>query len=450
MAAGGEVLDIVVVGAGLAGLAAGLAAQDAGLSVAVLESSGRAGGLARSVRQGGYTFDYSGHLLHLARPETRDLLFRVSPRAEWSELARRSLVLLGGRFVPYPFQLHLAYAPPEVCRECMAALPTAAPNLGDDPATVGFREWVYETLGAGIAAHFMIPYNEKLSGVGVDELTCEWLGRFVPSPPLEEIRRGGTSLRRLDTGYNASFLYPRAGGIDHMADALAVALEDLRLDARVVGINTAARQVRLQDGRKLGYRIGIVSAAPLAQMVRLVSPRLPSADRGGQLRATTVTCVNLGLRRINKRFEGIQWVYLPERRFAAYRMGFYKQFSPAMVPDGRESVYVEISHGPGVSVERLVDLAVSDILAAGVITARDEVELAVPLTMETAYVVHDRNAHPARTTLLAELLQRDVHMVGRYGRWEYASMEDAIWQGLEASNRMAGARRRVEAGESVG
>jgi protoporphyrinogen oxidase len=428
--------DVVVIGAGLSGLAAALTAQRAGLEVTVLEAENEPGGLARSVRVDGYTFDYSGHLLHLARPETRELVFEVSAKEDWQRLSRRSAILFAGDFVPYPFQLHLAFAPESVRLECVEGLPVEEPQLDDDPAAVGFGDWIAATLGPGIAKHFMVPYNEKLSTVGVDELTCEWLGRFVPRPALAEIREGATTRRRVDAGYNATFLYPRAGGIDGMSSAMAAKVSDLRLGARVGSIDTERRCVRLEGGEELRYRAGVVSSAPLPRMAELVSPALAGADGAKRLRATAVTCVNIGARAIDERFESLQWVYLPEPRFTAYRVGFYRRFSEAMAPPGREAVYVEISHSGELGPEQAVDAAVADLVAAGVLESEDEVEVAVPLEMPTAYVIHDRFASEARRVLLGALEQRGVQMAGRYGRWEYAAMEDALWQGIEAAERI--------------
>jgi len=38
--------------------------------------------------------------------------------------------------------------------------------------------------------------------------------------------------------------------------------------------------------------------------------------------------------------------------------------------------------------------------------------------------------------ILRELESRGVHSIGRYGAWEYGTMEDALWQGMEASRRI--------------
>jgi hypothetical protein len=39
--------------------------------------------------------------------------------------------------------------------------------------------------------------------------------------------------------------------------------------------------------------------------------------------------------------------------------------------------------------------------------------------------------------LLGWLARRGIHSIGRYGRWEYGSMEDAIHQGMETAAALA-------------
>ncbi|HHQ47634.1 MAG TPA: FAD-dependent oxidoreductase, partial [Acidobacteria bacterium] len=65
---GGQV-SVVVLGGGLAGLAAAHALEAAGRGATVLEAGDRPGGACRSFTEDGFTFDLTGHLLHVARHE---------------------------------------------------------------------------------------------------------------------------------------------------------------------------------------------------------------------------------------------------------------------------------------------------------------------------------------------------------------------------------------------
>jgi putrescine oxidase len=65
MVAGGEV-EVLVVGAGLAGLCAARALHGAGVSVAVLEARDRVGGRTFSRRAGGVSFDLGGQYVSVS------------------------------------------------------------------------------------------------------------------------------------------------------------------------------------------------------------------------------------------------------------------------------------------------------------------------------------------------------------------------------------------------
>jgi hypothetical protein len=136
-----------------------------------------------------------------------------------------------------------------------------------------FGAWIDVALGPGIARHFMVPYNEKVATVPVSDLTCEWLGRFVPAPPLAEIRAGATDARVVAGGYNRRFLYPCRGGIDLLSRSLARHVDRIRTGAAVVAIDTDRRRVRLVSGEEVPYGRAVIASVPLPAIGRMVAPR---------------------------------------------------------------------------------------------------------------------------------------------------------------------------------
>jgi protoporphyrinogen oxidase len=428
--------DIVIIGAGPAGLSAAIAAERAGKSTVLLEADEVAGGLTRSFEQDGYTFDCSGHLLHLSDPEALSLVEEATSPEDWNRVSRNSVIHIGETIVPYPFQMHLAYAPEQVRRECLDELP----SLPADPPEGGyadFGEWIQANLGSGIGRHFMVPYNEKLSTAKVGELTTDWLGRFVPQPSLDDIRRGGEEKKTVETGYNRSFLYPAKGGIATLSSGLAAMVENLLTGTRAVEVDSERRQVRSEDGRSFGYRDAVIATTPLPQLAAMVTPGDSAFEGASQLRANCVTCVNIGLKSANPEFSQYQWIYLPEPRFAAYRVGFYSRFASTMAPQGRESVYVEIAHSHDRDEEDVVKAAIDDLIALGAIDGNEAIDTVLPVRIECAYVIHDHAAGPIRSRLHEELERRDILVAGRYANWEYSAMEDAIVDGLRTARRIA-------------
>ena len=66
---------IVIVGAGLAGLSTAYHLPHA--SYRLYEREREVGGLCRSYRKDGFTFDYTGHLLHFRQPDIKALVERA-------------------------------------------------------------------------------------------------------------------------------------------------------------------------------------------------------------------------------------------------------------------------------------------------------------------------------------------------------------------------------------
>src|SRR5262249_24240132 len=133
-----------------------------------------------------------------------------------------------------------------------------------------FREWVVQRFGEGIAKHFMVPYNEKLLGVSLDELRPEYAERFIPRPSLEDVVKGALGFSRESLGYNAKFVYPREGGISALPRALSRSLsQPPRYNITVQEIDLANRTATLSDGTQLRYD-HLLNSSPLPRFLELL------------------------------------------------------------------------------------------------------------------------------------------------------------------------------------
>lgn len=427
---------VIVLGAGLAGLSTSLHLGDS-WDVEVYEREGEVGGVARSRRVEGFTFDYTGHLLHLRDDHVRALVDRLLPGA-FGRCERRAFVYSHGTYVPFPFQANLHGLPPEVVRECVVGFVEAllAPERPEDAGT--FREWAERCFGRGIARHFMLPYNAKLYARDLDRVTADWVSWSVPRPSLEQVVGGALGLANEGMGYNPTFLYPKDGGIDCLARALATEARGVRLGAEVTAVDVARRTIRLQDGTERPWD-RLVTTLPLKRFAALCSG-LPDwvREAAGGLTSTKVVGLNYGIRR-----DGVSdrsWVYVPEPAFPFYRIGFPATFSPAAAPAGCSSIYVEIAlpEESRANIDELDEGALDALGVMGVLRADDEIVVREHLVIDPAYVIFDGHRQGVRDRLLDELLSHDVQSVGRYGAWTYSSMEDAILAGKRAADVIMG------------
>ena len=405
---------ILIVGAGLAGLSTAYHLGDR--ACRVMEKEKEAGGLCRSYHMDGFTFDVTGHLLHFRQAEIKTLVEGLLV-GSLTKHTRRSYIYSHQTYTEYPFQVKPPATPPE---------------------DRSFKAWILENLGEGMAKHFMVPFNEKLWQVSLDELTSDWVAWLVPKPELKDVVNGALGIKDKAFGYNPSFLYPTQGGIGVLPGAFLSGVRDIVYGSELVEVDTGRRRATFQDGRLEEYDT-LVSTIPVPELVRRCTdlPR-PIREAAEGLRCVSVYNVNLGLAR--ERISDKHWIYFPEREYPFYRAGFPMNFSPALGPPGCSSLYVEISHQPTMIVPPAVLLRQvrAGLERAGIFRPDDEILAADVRDIRYAYVLFDRHRARVLPTILAELERRGIHSIGRYGRWEHSSMEDAIGQGKQLAERLKG------------
>jgi len=433
-------VDVLIIGAGLAGLAA---ASRLGARCLVLEAEDEPGGACRSLRAGSSVYDYTGHLLHLRREETRELVGRLLPDA-FNLVERRAAVWSQGCFVPYPFQANFHPLPLPAVRECLLgylrAREAALTAGAEERSRVRtFGQWALATFGDGICNHFMFPYNSKVFRAEPDEMSADWVSWSVPRPDLETVVDGALGSTAEGLGYNPSFLYPKEGGIEALPRALAAEAEregaQVLLRQRVSLVDPGKRTVITDSGGCYQY-VRLISTAPLPKLLEYlhVADERP-ALWASLLRWVGVYNLNLTLRRAAP--WPWQWLYLPGGRLRCYRVGVATNFSPALAPRGCMAVYTEISYQPGEADddERLREAVLNDLRLIGLLRDRDRIVDEAAVRIEPAYVVHDPWRAANIELIHAWLAERGIISTGRWGAWTYGGMEDAINQGLEAAER---------------
>jgi protoporphyrinogen oxidase len=277
----------------------------------------------------------------------------------------------------------------------------------------------------------MIPYNERLWGVPPREITAAWCSRFVPLPNLEQVVAGAVGANAGALGYNASFMYPKQGGIQTFAAALAGRLDPTRVHtSSSLESLDFHRHEAVFGGERVPYS-ALVATLPLPELLKRM-PGLPKdiEEHASRLRCTTLRYLDLATR--SKPPADWHWVYVPEKRYPFYRVGIYSNAVSSMAPPGGGSFYVEMADRGPVG-EATLRASVQGLADMGAIVSPEDVLFADAREIDYAYVVFDDHYYAATSAIFAFLESHAIYARGRYGSWTYNAMEDCLIAGREVA-----------------
>lgn len=487
---------VVVIGAGPTGLSA---AYHLGDDCLLIDRNDTVGGWCRSITDGGFTFDYAGHIMFSNDPYVHEMYERLlGDNVHWQD--REAWIYSKNVYTRYPFQGALYGLPPEVLKECIVGAiearfgslkPAAAASssavaqvseasrrarsspsackaesitdcCGDGVVETfsrtvaaprptqrsesprNFEEFIYKVWGRGVAKHFAIPYNQKLWAVPLDQMETSWLGGRVPMPDLEEMIAGALQPVPPPMGPNARFGYPLRGGFQALMDGFLPHLEGrLRLGTSVVRVNAARHELQLDDGTSVRYE-QLISTMPLPVLVGMLGPDVPAAVQAAAagLRHVSVRCVNLGVARENVTEK--HWIYYPEDT-VFHRVFVQGNASPHCNPAGGFGLTCEITYSPYKPLpwegDALIDRCIADCVAVGLLRADDAVIVRNEVDMPYAYVVYDHARAANVQTIRDWLRAQDIILAGRYSEWEYYNSDHAFLAGRKAAETAREAAR---------
>lgn len=423
---------IAIIGAGLTGLSTAYHLKD--LPYSVFDSEKEVGGLCRSVKQNGFIFDYTGHLLHMKDPYTKSFIETILPNI-FLEKSRKAAVFLKDRYLSYPFQANLHGLPQKVVLQCVFELikKKIRSKARED---LNFKEWVFETFGKGISEQFFIPYNEKLYRTELENLTRNWATWSIPRPSLSEVIKGAIGIKNINMGYNASFYYPAKIGIDVLPKELERRVKNIYLNKKLVSVDISNKCIEFNDGTKQNYT-HLVSTLPLPRLLEKIDG-LPDSfrDISKNLNYVSVQNLNIGISR--KKITPFHWIYFPEEKYPFYRVGCYSNISNSLAPENTSSLYIEISSCPEKkkSIEQITAETVKGLEMCGILKDNDKIVEKNYIEIEHGYVIFDKFREKILPDVFSYLGKNNIFSIGRYGSWTYSAMEDSILKGKEIAETL--------------
>jgi protoporphyrinogen oxidase len=297
--------DLVVLGAGPAGLAAAWQAARRGMSVVVLERAQAVGGMAASLEVAGVRVDRGSHRLHPTTPANVLADLRVLLGDDLQLRRRNGRLHIADRWLGFPLRpTELARPlPPGLIARAGAEAILAPLRRG---RTVSYADALRRGLGPTLYEALYAPYALKLWGRPGEQIDAEQARRRVSADTPWKI--ASRMLRRRPGGAGRMFYYPRRGFgqiVEALAEAAVKAGADIRLGAQVddlaadshgvdIGIATMAAADGGQPTGSAQIRGGhVFSTIPLPVLARICQPGPPAAaiESAGRLRFRAMVLV---------------------------------------------------------------------------------------------------------------------------------------------------------------
>lgn len=420
-------MKAVVLGCGLAGLGAALHLLERGHEVLVLEKGHAPGGLATTDCVGDFRFDRVAQFLHFRSDHLRHRLQQEGLALQ--PIRRQAAIVVEGTVVPYPIQYNL-WALPAACRAAAFGDLKAAGLPCGEPAT--FEDVVTSSWGKTLTDLFFRPYNEKLWRRRLGALPADCAGTYMPRVDVALAERGCRSPQR-DLGYNATFHYPPSAGIGDVGRALvAPVARHVRYGFDMKSVDVDGRKCHAENGDVVAYD-HLISTVALPDL--LAAAGLPDRE-SPWFSHTRVANVRVGFR--GRLRSSLHWLYVPDCERSFYRIGSPSNVIASAAPAGCASLAIECSVGDDFrtgQAEAIAREALTFLTELGLVEIQDVLTVDAVL-IAPAYVVHRSPGREHFSRLRGALESRAIYLAGRFGAWDYLSMDEAFSSGRAAASRL--------------
>ncbi len=326
--------EYIIIGAGVTGLTLCKKFREAGVSnVLVLEAGNKVGGLCKTEEIDGHKLDIGGgHFFHTKHPEVFEYIFSLIPEDEFRYYKRISKIELEGTTIDYPVESNIWQLPIEQQIHYLISVVRNGESQ-NKPEPKNYEEWVRWKLGDAICDNYMIPYNEKLWGVKLNQMDCDWLYK-IPQVNVEEVLKYSLE-RQADVNKfpaHIHFYYPVRGGFQRIVDALAKdEKEYIRLNTRVVHLKNQDRHWIVNNEFEAKY---IVNTTPWNTLYEALGEPSELADDFAKIKYN-----RLMISLYEKDYEyDWHWRYIPDYKKTYHREFYIHNFAEDSKENG---IYLE-------------------------------------------------------------------------------------------------------------
>ncbi|MGH2706737.1 MAG: NAD(P)/FAD-dependent oxidoreductase, partial [Actinomycetota bacterium] len=453
-------LEVVIIGAGPAGLTAAYELTKRGQRATVLEADRVVGGISRTVHRDGWRFDIGGHRFFTKVAAVEDLWHEILPDGDFLIRPRMSRIYYNGKFFDYPLKPGNALrnlGPLESFR-CVVSYLWARIRPPADQSN--FEGWVSARFGWRLYRVFFKTYTEKVWGVPAAAIQADWAAQRIKNLSLSKAVLNALLPKRNQkaiTSLIEEFQYPRYGpGMmwERAAELVSARGVDVALNTRVTGVRhrsgRAYAVVAETDGVSTEHEAShVISSMPLSALLLAMDPPVPEKVRAAALGLSFRDFLTVALVVPEEAGFPDNWIYVHSPDVRLGRIQNFGSWSPYLVKEKRTCLGLEYFVFEGDELwsmpdEDLIELGKRELHRLGLVD---------PAAVEAGYVVRMPKAYPtydetyqANVGVLREWLEANapnVIPVGRNGMHRYNNQDHSMVTAMLAVENVLGANRDI-------
>jgi protoporphyrinogen oxidase len=438
--------NVVVIGAGPAGLTAAYALGRRGGHCIVVEADTVVGGISRTAEREGWRFDIGGHRFFTKVREVEELWHEILGPEDFLLRPRLSRIYHDGKFFDYPIQLGNAVKGLGLVESFKCGVSYVWVRIKRPKNTDTFEGWVASRFGWRLYNKFFKTYTEKVWGVPATEIQADWAAQRIKNLSLwKAVLNAVTPHKNTNvTSLIEEFEYPKLGPGMMWERATELVLDQ----GSEVRMSTWVTRIRREPGRAVAVDLEspggvcselpvdhVVSSMPLAELALILDPPAPEdvqqAAKGLHFRDFLTVAL------VVPKDRGFpdNWIYVHDK-VKLGRIQNFGSWSPEMVKDGRTCLGLEYFVFEGDELwtmedQDLVALGKRELSAIGLVREED-VEMGFVVRMPKAYPVYDEG-YATRVETIRRFLADEVpnlHPVGRNGMHRYNNQDHSMLTAL--------------------
>ena len=458
--------NVVIIGAGPAGLTAAYELTKRGVASTVLEADTVVGGISRTAERDGWRFDIGGHRFFTKVKPVEDLWFEILGKDEFLRRPRMSRIFYQGKLYDYPLVpmnalKNLGFI--EAVRCVLSYLWVRIKPPKDQKNIEGF---IAGRFGWRLYRTFFKTYTEKVWGVPCTEIQADWGAQRIKNLSLfravwealtpKSLKRNRGKSKQV-TSLIDEFNYPKYGP----GQMWEKCTELVTAKGTKVVFNSNVTKVHHQSGAAVAVTAEtdgaptrydcthVISSMPIGALVEAMDPPAPpevlAAARGLAYRDfMTVALVvpeDAGF--------ADNWIYIHDPEVSVGRIQNFGQWSPYLVKDGRTCLGLEFFVTEGDDMwtkpdDQLIEQGKRELQALGLVDSA-RVESGYVVRMPKAYPMYD-TTYKANIQVLRDWLDANtpnVYPTGRNGMHKYNNQDHSMYTAMLSVDNIFGADHDV-------